>query len=525
MSSLVVDAAAGDESSSWQSLSEDSDRSTLSDIDMTSPLSVGKSEGLRKASGAPSPGKPPRAIVGSPRRVSSQSCAPPLDQLLPGHVSPAAFKAPTPAEPDAPAAPEHAVGDSDAGKAASGKSSAGQATIKVAAPFRVLSMNSDRSQAAQSIAKAAAAGQLPAASKPQLGSVAQAESSGKAAPKQPAPVRTGAQRPGMASSQPPARTRSPQKRSAPPVASPFTTHAPSHAAASRPYAQQQRSARMHAPPSTGHPGMDAQLLTALQHQLSVSQGMLEAAGTLGAARAPMRSQSLPRMQQEPPAAKQQPGHRQAVQAMSDAQRPTIMQHMLPQVLPSYGRQSPQLPVMAKHLLPKQAPMHAASTRGQRSGPVLDAHVPRRHSVPASPVMAAHSGPFGFHPQSEALPMQQFMQQALSANGFAGQAQPAWGTHMQGQSMGYPAVRQKPAPYVEPSLQHAANGPIPRTWATQAPQPSDVECFISLTTPMLPGKGHGLPKLVRSAFHLMLTFLSLPRISVSWLTSVVSCIFL
>ena len=127
-------------------------------------------------------------------------------------------------------------------------------------------------------------------------------------------------------------------------------------------------------------------------------------------------------------------------------------------------------------------------------------------------MAAHSGPFGFHPHSEALPMQQFMQQALSAGGFAGQAQPARGTHMQGQSMGYPAVRQKPAPYVEPSLQHAANGPVLRPWATQPPQPSDVERFISLTTPMLPGKGHGLPKLVRSASHLMLAFLSLPRIS-------------
>lgn len=520
MSSLVVDAAAGDESSSWQSLSEDSDRSASSDADMTSPVSVGKSEGLRKASGAPSPGQPPRAIVGSPGRASSQSCAPPLDQLLPGHVTPAAFKAPAPVEPDAPVAPEHAE------EAASGKGSAGQASIKAAAPFRVLSMNSDRSQAAQSIAKAAEAGQPPAASKVQQGSVAQVQTSVKAAPKQPAPVRTGTQRPGMASLQPPARMRSPQKRSAPPVVSPFTTHAPSHAATSvpaRPYAQQQRSAHMHVPSSTSHPGMDAQLLTALQHQLSVSQGMLEAAGTLGSVRAPMRSQSLPRMQQEP--SKQQQGHRQPVQAMSDAQRPTIMQHMLPQGLPSYGRQSPQLPVMAKQLLPKQAPVHASSARGQRSGPPLDAHVPRRHSVPASPVMAAHSGPFGFHPHSEALPMQQFMQQALSANGFAGQAQPARGTHMQGQSMGYPAVRQKPAPYVEPSLQHAANGHIPRTWATHPPQPSDVERFISVTTPMLPCKGHGLPKLVRPAFHLIVTPLSVLRFSVFWLLPGVSCLFL
>ena len=336
VSSLVVDAAAGDESSSWQSLSEDSDRSASSDIDMTSPLSVGKSEGLRKASGAPSPGDLPRAIVGSPGRVSSQSCAPPLDQLLPGHASPAAFQAPMPAEPDAPAEPEHAR------VAASGKSSADQASVKAAAPLRVLSMNSDRSQAAQSIAKAAAASQPPAASKAEQGGVAHAESSVKAAPKQPAPVRPGAQRPGMASLQPPVRMRSPQKRSAPPVASPFTTHAPSHAATSLParsYAQQQRSAHMHVPSSTGHPGMDAQLLTALQHQLSVSQGMLEAAGTLGSARTPMRSQSLPRMQQEPLTVKQQQGHRQPGH-MSDAQRPTIMQHMLPQGLPSYGRQSP-----------------------------------------------------------------------------------------------------------------------------------------------------------------------------------------
>ena len=182
---------------------------------MTSPVSVGKSEGLRKASGAPSPGQPPRAIVGSPGRASSQSCAPPLDQLLPGHVTPAAFKAPAPVEPDVPAAPEHAE------EAASGKGSAGQASIKAAAPFRVLSMNSDRSQAAQSIAKAAEAGQPPAASKVQQGSVAQAQTSVKAAPKQPAPVRSGTQRPGMASLQPPVRVRSPQKRSAPPVASPL----------------------------------------------------------------------------------------------------------------------------------------------------------------------------------------------------------------------------------------------------------------------------------------------------------------
>ena len=520
VSSLVVDAAAGDESSSWQSLSEDSDRSASSDADMTSPVSVGESEGLRKASGAPSPGEPPRAIVGSPGRASSQSCAPPLDQLLPGHVTPSAFKAPAPAEPDAPAVPEHAR------ESASGKGSAGQASIKAAAPFRVLSMNSDRSQAAQSIAKAAEADQPLAASKAQQGNVAQPQTSIKAALKQPAPVRTGAQRPGIVSLQPPVRVRSPQKRSAPPVVSPFTTHAPSHAAASVParsYVQQQRSARMHVPSSTGHPGMDAQLLTALQHQLSVSQGMMEAAGTLGSVRAPMRSQSLPRMQQEP--SKQQQGHRQPAQTMSDAQRPTIMQHMLPQGLPSYGRQSPQLPVMAKQLLPKQAPVHASSARGQRSGPPLDAHVPRRHSVPASPVMAAHSGPFGFHPHSEALPMQQFMQQALSANGFAGQVQSARGTHMQGQSMGYPAVRQKPAPYLEPSLQHAANGHIPRTWATQPPQPSDMERFISLTTPMLPGKGHGLPKLVRSAFHLMFTLLSVLRFSVPWLIPGVSCMFL
>ena len=122
-------------------------------------------------------------------------------------------------------------------------------------------------------------------------------------------------------------------------------------------------------------------------------------------------------------------------------------------------------------------------------------------------------------------MQQFMQQALSANGFAGQAQPARGTHMQGQSMGYPAVRQKPAPYVEPSLQHAANGHIPRTWATHPPQPSDVERFISVTTPMLPCKGHGLPKLVRPAFHLIVTPLSVLRFSVFWLLPGVSCLFL
>ena len=156
---------------------------------------------------------------------------------------------------------------------------------------------------------------------------------------------------------------------------------------------------------------------------------------------------------------------------------------------------------------------------------MDAHVPRRHSVPASPVMAAHSGHFGFHPLSEALPMQQFMQQALSANGFAGQVQPARGTHMLGQSMGYPAVRQKPAPYVEPSLQHAVNGPVLRTWTPPPPQPSDVERFISLTTPTLPGKGYGLPKLVRSPFHVMFTFLSLLSISAFCLTSAMSCMFL
>lgn len=450
VSSLVVDTAVGDESSSWQSLCEGSERSTSSEIDMTSPVSVAQKEALSRPVAGPSPGQPPRAISSSPGTIASRRCSPPLDQLLPGPVKHAVTKASPSEGHDLPADVAPAAENNNAKRPVSAKAS-GEGSPKPAAPLRVLSMNSDRSHAHQSTARVAPA--QPAAQskvqKPQQGSQASAESSHKAGPtKQPAPVRIEPTRSSSAAGQPAGKVRSPQKRSMPPASTPFSPYPPGHPAVSMPawpHMHQQRPAHMHTPPSSGLASIDTQLVMDVQRQLSA----LEVSGFTAVMRAPARTQSLPRLQQQ----QRQAGHGGP---MFDQQRQAIMQQM-PQMPPSW-RQSPQPPADARQPLPKQAAMPLASVRAPRTGGAADMHAPRRHSVPASPVVAAHSGPFAFHPHPESAQFHQLMQQALSHAGFSGQAQPPRSMAMQRQMMGYPAVRPRPSPYADPSLQRQGHGP-------------------------------------------------------------------
>ena len=458
VSSLVVDAAAGDESSSWQSLSEDSDKSTSSEIDMTSPVSVGKREAISKPAAGPGPGEPPRAIAKSPQSPSN-SCGPPLDQLLPGPVKNAGPKAPVSDAPsalpvlNAPAKPS------------------AEPCAKPAAPFRVLSMNSDRSKSDRSHAQqgtARVAPHQPAAQgkgqKVQQSSEAPAESSYKAATKQPALVRTEAPRISSAATQPAGnKPRSPQKRSASAASSPFTSYPPGHPAALMPASvwahmhQHQQGAHVPSAVSTGMPGMDSQLLIDVQRRLSQLE-MVALAGP--GSRVPVRTRSLPRLQQQEASSGTKQQQQQAQNGHAgqtyEQHRQAIMQQM-PQMPPSW-RQSPQPPTDPRQLLPKQASMHPVSTRTQRTAGA-DMHAPRRHSVPASPVVAPHSGPFPFHPHSEGYTAHQLMQHMLSRNGLSSQGQPSRSMGMPaGQMLGYPAVRQRTSQYAEPHLQRAMHGP-------------------------------------------------------------------
>ena len=459
VSSLVVDTAVGDESSSWQSLSEGSDRSTSSEADMISPVSVGKREGPIKPMAGPGPGQPPRAIPNSPGSASSHSCGPPLDQLLPSRVKDAAPKASSP-EAAEPAASKQAAGDSHAA------AGAGESVAKPPGPFRVLSMNSDRSHAQQDTVQTASA--QPAApikvQKAQQASQPKVQSSHKAAPKLLVQVRADALRPNSAVHQQASKPKSPQKRSMPPSGHPFTAYPPSHAPAPMlawPHLhQQQRSPQVHVPPSMGLTSTDTQLMMDVQRQLSAAD---MAAYTTGM-RAPVRTQSLPRMQQDArDAVKQQQRHAGLtgqggrIGQMTEPQRQAIMQQM--SRMPPSWHQSQQPPAEARQLLPKQAAVQPA---GARAPPAASAemHAPRRHSVPASPVMGPHSGPFAFHPHSEAPALHQLMQQALSHNGFSSQGQPPRSMGMPaGQMLGHPAVRPRPSPYAEPSLQRQMHVPV------------------------------------------------------------------
>lgn len=453
VSSLVVETAVGDESSSWQSLSEGSDRSASSEVDMISPVSVGKREGPNKPMAGPGPGQPPRAIPNSPGSASSHSCGPPLDQLLPSRVKAAAPKAAS-IEAAEPAAPKQAAGDSHAAVGTE------ESVAKPSGPFRVLSMNSDRSHAQQDALQTASA--PPAAPiKVQQASQPKVESSYKAAPKLLVQVRADAPRLNSAVHQPASKTKSPQKRSMPPSTHPFTAYPPSHSPApllAWPHIhQQQRSPQMHVPPSMGLTSVDTQLMMDVQRQLSAA----EMAAYTSGMRAPVRAQSLPRLQQDArDAVKQQ--QRQAGQAghsgqMTEPQRQAIMQQM--SRMPPSWHQSQQPPVEARQLLPKQAAVQPAGARALPAASA-DMHAPRRHSVPASPVMGPHSGPFAFHPHSEAPALHQLMQQALSHNGFSSQGQPSRSMGMPaGQMLGHPAVRPRPSPYAEPCLQRQMHAPV------------------------------------------------------------------
>ena len=467
MSSLVVDAAAGDESSSWQSLSEGSDRSASSEADMISPVSVGKREGPNKPMAGPGPGQPPRAISNSPGSATSHSCGPPLDQLLPSRVKDALPKA------SSPDAAEPAVAKGAAGVDGNATVSTGEGSAKLSGPFRVLSMNSDRSHAQQDALRSAAA--QPAApvkaQKLQQASQPMVESSYKAAPKLLVQVRADAPRSSSVVHQLASKPKSPQKRSMPPSTNPFTAYAPSHATAPMPawphIHQQQRSPQMHVSPSMGLTSVDTQLIMDMQRQVSAA----EMAAYTASMRAPVRTQSLPRLQQDARDGSKmmqqqqrqagltgQSGHPGQV---SEPQRQAIM-HQMSRVPPSW-HQSPQPPAEARQLLPKQAAVHSA---GARASPAVggDMHPPRRHSVPASPVMGPHSGPFAFHPHSEAPALHHLMQQALSQNGFShnafsNQGQPSRSMGMPvGQMLGHPAVRPRPSPYAEPSLQRQMHVP-------------------------------------------------------------------
>ena len=289
------------------------------------------------------------------------------------------------------------------------------------------------------------------------------ESSFKVAPKLLVQVRADAPRSSPVVHQLPSKPKSPQKRSTPPSTNPFTAYAPSHMSAPMPawphIQQQQRSPQMHVPPSMGLTSVDTQLMMDMQRQVSAA----EMAAYTASMRAPVRTQSLPRLQQDArDSSKLQ--QRQAGQSghpgqVSEPQRQAIM-HQMSRMPPSW-HQSQQPPAEARQLLPKQAAVHSA---GARASPVVggDMHPPRRHSVPASPVMGPHSGPFTFHPHSEAPALHQLMQQALSQNGFshnAFQGQPTRSMGMPaGQMLGHPAVRPRPSPYAEPSLQRQMHVP-------------------------------------------------------------------
>ena len=458
MSSLVVDTAVGDESSSWQSLSEGSDRSTSSEVDMISPVSVGKRDAPKKPMAGPGPGQPPRAIPNSPGSVSSQ-CGPPLDQLLPSQVKNATPEALSPDTAEPAAVKGSAGGDSHA------VAGAGESKAKPSGPFRVLSMNSDRSHGQQEAVRSAAA--PPAApvkvQKLQQASQPMAEGSYKAAPKLLVQVRADAPRSSSVALQPGSKPKSLQKRSTPPSAPASMAYAPSHTPApvlAWPHVQQQqRSTQMHAPPSMGMTSMDTQLMLDVQRQVSAA----DMAAYSASMRAPVRTQSLPRLQQDArDGTKMQQQQRQAGQSgpfgqMSEAQRQAIMQQMAR--MPPSWHQSQQSPVEALQPLPKQAAAQSAGTRAPPAGSA-DMHAQRRHSVPASPVMGPHSGPFAFHPHSEPQALHQLMQQALSHNGFSSQGQPPRSMGLPaGQMLGHPAMRPRPSPYAEPSLQRQMHVPM------------------------------------------------------------------
>lgn len=463
VSSLVVgDAAVGDESSSWQSLSEGSDRSISSEINMISPVAVGKREGFNKPVAGPGPGQPPRAIPNSPGSASSQSCGPPLDQLLPSQSKDAVPKVSVSVldAPEAAAGKGPAAKDSYAGKTVSASGS-GETCVKPAGPLRMLSLNSDRSHSQQGVARSASVQPTVQSKgqKVQSGSQASGESSYKAAAKQLSQVRTEAPLSSSAAQQQPAsKPRSPQKRSMAPTL-PFTTFAPSQSPASMAAWShlhlQQRSPHMHMSPSMGLTSMDTQRMMDVQRQMSAADIVAYSASM----RAPVRTQSLPRLQQEAASTSRLHQQRQSGHAGQgfEPQRQAVMQQMS-QMPPSW-RQSPQPSVDGRQLQPKHAGVHSAGGRASRTGGV-DMHVPRRHSVPASPVISSHSGPFPFHPHSEAPPLHQLMQQALSHNGFSSQGQPSKSMGIPaGQMPGYPAVRPRPSPYAEPHLQrHMMHSP-------------------------------------------------------------------
>ncbi len=456
VSSLVVDTAVGDESSSWQSLSEGSDRSTSSEVDMVSPVSVGNRDVPKKPMAGPGPGQPPRAIPNSPGSVSSQ-CGPPLDQLLPSRVKSAVPEASAPDTAEPAAAKEASVGDRHAA------AGAGESSAKPSGPFRVLSMNSDRSHAQQEALRSAAA-QPAAAVKVQQASQPMVEGSYKAAPKLLVQVRADAPRLSSVPQQPGSKPKSPQKRSAPPSTSASPAYAPSHTPApvqAWPHVQQQqRSQQMHAPPSMGLPSMDTQLMMDLQRQVSAA----DMAAYSASMRAPVRTQSLPRLQQDardgtkmPQQQQRQAGQGGHFGQMSESRRQAILQQMA--CMPPSWHQSQQAPVEARQLLPKQAAVQSAGTRAPPAAST-DLHAQRRHSVPASPVMGPHSGPFAFHPHSEPQALHQLMQQALSHNGFSSQGQPPRSMGLPaGQMLGHPAMRPRPSPYAEPSLQRQMHVPM------------------------------------------------------------------
>ncbi len=132
----------------------------------------------------------------------------------------------------------------------------------------------------------------------QSGSQASGESSYKAAAKQLSQVRTEAPLSSSAAQQQPAsKPRSPQKRSMAPTL-PFTTFAPSQAPASMAAWShlhlQQRSPHMHVSPSMGLTSMDTQRTMDVQRQVSAA----DIAAYSASMRAPVRTQSLPRLQQE-----------------------------------------------------------------------------------------------------------------------------------------------------------------------------------------------------------------------------------
>ena len=479
MSSLVVDTAVGDESSSWQSLSEGSDRSTSSEVDMISPVSVGKRDGPKKPMPGPGPGQPPRAIPNSPGSVSSQ-CGPPLDQLLPSQV-----KEVTP-EASSPDTAEPAAGKGASGGDSHAAAGTKESSAKPSGPFRVLSMNSDRSQAQQDAVRSAAA--QPAApvkvQKLQQASQPMVEGGYKAAPKLLVQVRADAPRSSSVAQQPASKPKSPQKRSAPASASASAAYAPSHTPAPvlawPRVQQQQRSSQMHVPPSMGLTSMDTQLMMDVQRQVSAA----DMAAYSASMRAPVRTQSLPRLQQDARDGTKMQQQRQTGQSghfgqMSETQRQAIMQQMAR--MPPSWHQSQQAPVEARQLLPKQAAVQSAGTRAPPAASA-DMHAQRRHSVPASPVMGPHSGPFAFHPHSEPQALHQLMQQALSHNGFSSQGQPPRSMGLPaGQMLGHPAMRPRPSPYAEPSLQRQMHVPMVNGYpllpyhCTSCPRPGLCQC--------------------------------------------------